>query len=90
MDNAEVLQRFGKLPFPIEVELGNLTLTIGEILELSEGTILNGSPQRSAIHFARGRRGARFGGGCSGSEFPFREGAEHVTEAEDRCGREWN
>jgi flagellar motor switch/type III secretory pathway protein FliN len=40
MDNAEVLQRFGELPFPIEVELGNLTLTIGEILELSEGTIL--------------------------------------------------
>jgi flagellar motor switch/type III secretory pathway protein FliN len=40
MDNAEVLQRFGELPFPIEVELGNLTLSIGEIFELSEGTIL--------------------------------------------------
>ena len=35
-----MLQRFGELPFPIEVELGNLTLTIGEIFELSEGTIL--------------------------------------------------
>jgi flagellar motor switch protein FliN len=40
MDNAEVLQRFGELPFPIEVELGTLTLSIGEIFELSEGTVL--------------------------------------------------
>ena len=35
-----MLQRFGALPFPIEVEIGNLTLSIGEIFELSEGTIL--------------------------------------------------
>lgn len=40
MDNAEVLQRFGELPFPIEVEIGNLTLSIGEIFDLSEGMIL--------------------------------------------------
>ncbi|HLK20077.1 MAG TPA: FliM/FliN family flagellar motor switch protein [Bryobacteraceae bacterium] len=40
MDNAEVLQRFGDLPIPIEVELGTLTLPIGEIFGLSEGTVL--------------------------------------------------
>jgi flagellar motor switch/type III secretory pathway protein FliN len=40
MDNSDVLQRFAELPFPIEVELGNLTLTIGEIFDLSEGMIL--------------------------------------------------
>jgi flagellar motor switch/type III secretory pathway protein FliN len=40
MDNSEVLQRFAELPFPIEVEVGNLTLTVGEILELREGMIL--------------------------------------------------
>jgi flagellar motor switch/type III secretory pathway protein FliN len=40
MDNSDVLQRFAELPFPIEVELGNLTLTIGEIFGLSEGMVL--------------------------------------------------
>jgi flagellar motor switch/type III secretory pathway protein FliN len=40
MDNSEVLQRFAELPFPIEVELGNLTLTIQDIFDLSEGAIL--------------------------------------------------
>ena len=40
MDNSEVLQRFAELPFPIEVELGKLTLTIGEIFDLSEDMIL--------------------------------------------------
>jgi flagellar motor switch/type III secretory pathway protein FliN len=40
MDNSDVLQRFADLPFPIEAELGNLTLTIGEIFDLREGMIL--------------------------------------------------
>ncbi len=40
MDTSDVLERFAELPFPIEAELGNLTLTIGEIFELKEGTIL--------------------------------------------------
>jgi flagellar motor switch/type III secretory pathway protein FliN len=40
MDNSEVLQRFAELPFPIEVEVGNLSLTVGEILELREGMVL--------------------------------------------------
>jgi flagellar motor switch/type III secretory pathway protein FliN len=40
MDNPEVLQRFAELPFPIEVEVGNLSLTVGEILELQEGMVL--------------------------------------------------
>ncbi len=40
MDNSEVLQRFAELPFPMEVEIGKLSLTVGEVLELREGTIL--------------------------------------------------
>jgi flagellar motor switch/type III secretory pathway protein FliN len=40
MDNSEVLQRFAELPFPIEVEVGNLSLTVGEIFELREGMVL--------------------------------------------------
>jgi flagellar motor switch/type III secretory pathway protein FliN len=40
MDNSEVLQRFAELPFPIEVEVGNLSLTVGDIFELREGMVL--------------------------------------------------
>jgi flagellar motor switch/type III secretory pathway protein FliN len=40
MDASDVLQRFAELPFPIEAEIGTLTLTIGEIFDLKEGTIL--------------------------------------------------
>jgi flagellar motor switch/type III secretory pathway protein FliN len=40
MDNSDVLQRFGELSFPIEVELGSLKLSIGEIFDLREGVIL--------------------------------------------------
>lgn len=35
-----MLQRFAELPFPMEVEIGKLSLTVGEVLELREGTIL--------------------------------------------------
>ncbi len=35
-----MLQRFADLPFPVEAELGNLALTIGEIFDLQEGSIL--------------------------------------------------
>jgi flagellar motor switch/type III secretory pathway protein FliN len=46
MDNADALQRFAELPFPIEVELGKLTLSIGEIFDLSEGMVLaTGHPE---------------------------------------------
>ena len=40
MDANDLLQRFADLPFPIEAELGNLFLSIGEIFELKEGSIL--------------------------------------------------
>jgi flagellar motor switch/type III secretory pathway protein FliN len=40
MNTSEALQRFEDLPFPAEVELGSLVLTIGEILALREGAIL--------------------------------------------------
>jgi len=40
MNATETLQRFESLPFPAEVELGSLVMTIGEIFELREGAIL--------------------------------------------------
>jgi flagellar motor switch/type III secretory pathway protein FliN len=40
MDASDVLQRFADLPFPVEAELGNMVLTIGEIFALQEGMIL--------------------------------------------------
>ena len=40
MNASEALQRFQDLPFPAEVELGSLTLTIGEIFDLREGAVL--------------------------------------------------
>jgi len=40
MDAADVLQRFGDLQFPIEAEVGNLVLTIGEVFALKEGAVL--------------------------------------------------
>ncbi|HUA20066.1 MAG TPA: FliM/FliN family flagellar motor C-terminal domain-containing protein [Bryobacteraceae bacterium] len=40
MSPSDVLQRFGGLPFGVELELGTLALTIGEIFELREGTVL--------------------------------------------------
>jgi len=35
-----VLDSFADLPFTVEAELANLSLTIGEILALQEGTLL--------------------------------------------------
>jgi flagellar motor switch/type III secretory pathway protein FliN len=40
MNASQVLQRFEDLPFPAEVELGSLVMTIGEIFELREGAVL--------------------------------------------------
>jgi flagellar motor switch/type III secretory pathway protein FliN len=40
MNASEALQRFKDLPFPAEVELGNLVMTIGEIFALREGAVL--------------------------------------------------
>jgi flagellar motor switch/type III secretory pathway protein FliN len=40
MNASQALQRFEDLPFPAEVELGSLVMTIGEIFELREGTVL--------------------------------------------------
>jgi len=40
MNPSEVLQRFEDLPFEMELELGSLVLTIGEIFNLREGTVL--------------------------------------------------
>lgn len=40
MSAEETLRPFEDLPFPAEVELGDLAMTIGEILELRKGAIL--------------------------------------------------
>jgi flagellar motor switch protein FliN/FliY len=40
MNSSDVLQRFGELPFVVELELGTLSMTIGEIFQLQEGSVL--------------------------------------------------
>src|ERR1700684_2747317 len=40
MNASDVLQRFGELPFVLELELGTLSMTIGEIFQLQEGSVL--------------------------------------------------
>ena len=40
MNASDVLQRFGELPFTVELELGTLSMSIGEIFELQEGAVL--------------------------------------------------
>jgi len=40
MNASEVLQRFGDLPFTLELELGTLQMSIREIFDLREGTLL--------------------------------------------------
>jgi flagellar motor switch/type III secretory pathway protein FliN len=40
MSAADVLQRFGELPFIVELELGTLSMSIGEIFGLQEGAVL--------------------------------------------------
>ncbi len=40
MTTGEVVARFGDLPFTLELELGTLQMTIREIFDLKEGSIL--------------------------------------------------
>ena len=40
MNASDVLQRFGELPFAMELELGTLSMTIGDIFQLQEGSVL--------------------------------------------------
>jgi flagellar motor switch/type III secretory pathway protein FliN len=40
MNASDVLQRFGDLPFVLELELGTLSMTIGEIFQLQIGSVL--------------------------------------------------
>jgi flagellar motor switch/type III secretory pathway protein FliN len=40
MNTSDVLQRFGELPFVLELELGTLAMTIGDIFQLQEGSVL--------------------------------------------------
>ena len=40
MNASDVLQRFGELPFVVELELGTLSMSIGEIFQLHEGSVL--------------------------------------------------
>jgi flagellar motor switch protein FliN len=40
MNASDVLQRFGELPFVVELELGTLSMSIGEIFQLQAGSVL--------------------------------------------------
>lgn len=40
MTPAETLQRFGDLPYILELEVGTLAISIGEIFRLQEGSVL--------------------------------------------------
>ena len=40
MSSADLLHRFGELPFVVVLELGTLSMCIGEIFELQEGAVL--------------------------------------------------
>jgi flagellar motor switch protein FliN len=40
MNASDVLQRFGELPFVVEIELGTLSMSIGDIFQLDEGSVL--------------------------------------------------
>ena len=40
MNASDVLKRFGELPFVVELELGMLSMSIGEIFQLQEGSVL--------------------------------------------------
>jgi flagellar motor switch protein FliN/FliY len=40
MTPAEVVDRFGGLPFTLELELGSIRMTIREIFDLKEGSVL--------------------------------------------------
>jgi flagellar motor switch protein FliN/FliY len=40
MSASDVLQRFGELPIVVELELGTLSMSIGEIFGLQEGAVL--------------------------------------------------
>lgn len=70
MDASEVLQRFAELPFPVEAELGNLTLTIGEVLALQQGTILRTDHPAGAPFTVRAG-----GAGIASAEAVVMEGA---------------
>ena len=40
MNSGAILERFEQLPFQVEVELGRLTMTLGQVFELQEGAVL--------------------------------------------------
>jgi len=51
MNASEVLERFGDLSVPIELEVGTLMRTIGEIFALREGMVLK-TDHPSGVPFA--------------------------------------
>jgi flagellar motor switch/type III secretory pathway protein FliN len=58
----EQMAHYGKLPLPLQPELGQCTLTVGEILALAPGSVVKLSKplgDRIDIHVA----GVRFGSG---------------------------
>ena len=62
MSSADLLERFGGLPFTVEAELGSLELPIGEILDLKEGAVLRTDhPSGSPFTLCAGGRADRRG-----------------------------
>ncbi len=43
MTGSEVLEHFGDLPFAVQLEVGDLTMTIQEMFDLQEGMVLRTS-----------------------------------------------
>jgi flagellar motor switch/type III secretory pathway protein FliN len=40
MNPSEVLEHFGNLPFAVQLEVGDLTMTVQELFDLQEGSVL--------------------------------------------------
>lgn len=55
MNAPDVLRRFGELRFELEVELGSLTMTLGEVFAMKNGAILrtdHAAGEPFALHVA--------------------------------------
>ena len=84
MTLQEQIAHYGKLPLPLETELGRCSLTVGEILELAPGSVIKLSRplgEKIDIHVA----GVRFGSGelvRMGGVLSIRMAGFHTTLAD--------
>lgn len=84
MTFQEQIAHYGKLPLPLQPELGRCSLTVGEILALAPGSVIKLSRplgEKIDIHVA----GARFGSGeliRMGGVLSVRIAAFHTVSAD--------